>query len=71
MLNTSRGDFSTTVEYPKGDPNNPMSDTELEEKYRQLTLDVMGMERSNQLSQAVDQLDHMENVKHLTQLLAF
>jgi 2-methylcitrate dehydratase PrpD len=70
-LHTSRGDFSTTVEYPKGDPNNPMSDTELEEKYRRLTLGVMGIERSNQLGKAVGQLDQMENVKHLTQLLGF
>jgi 2-methylcitrate dehydratase PrpD len=70
-LCTDRGDFTTTVEYPKGDPSNPMSDAELEEKFRWLTVEVVGEERAQRLKEAVDHLDQMENVKRLAQLLAF
>jgi 2-methylcitrate dehydratase PrpD len=70
-LQTDRGNFTTTVENPKGDPNNPLSDEELAEKFRWLTAEVVGEERSKQIQEAVDHLGQMENVKHLTQLLAF
>jgi 2-methylcitrate dehydratase PrpD len=71
VIHTSRGEFSTTVEYPKGDPNNPMSDAELEEKFRWLTAGLIGEEKSDQLRGTVDQLDQMTNVRQLVSLLAF
>ncbi len=70
-LHTARGDFTATVEYPRGDPNNPLSDAELEEKFRWLTVEVVGEERSQQLIEAVDHLEHMDSVKPLTRLLSF
>jgi 2-methylcitrate dehydratase PrpD len=70
-LHTSRGNFTTTVESPKGDPGNPLSDVELAEKFRWLTAEVVGEKKSRELKEAVDHLEQMDNVKHLAQLLAF
>jgi 2-methylcitrate dehydratase PrpD len=70
-LQTTRGDFTTTVEYPRGDPNNPLSDAELEEKFHWLTFEVMGEERSRQLMEVVAKLEHMDSVKPLAQLLSY
>ncbi|GAB4534319.1 MAG: MmgE/PrpD family protein [Anaerolineae bacterium] len=70
-LSTDRGEFTTTVEYPKGDPANPMSEAELEEKFRWLAVNVVGEERAQRLIEAVAHLDQMNDVRHLTRLLAF
>ena len=70
-LHTGRGDFSARVEHPKGDPKNPMSDAELVDKFRWLTVGVVGEARSRQLQEAIDHLDQMENVKDLAEMLAF
>jgi 2-methylcitrate dehydratase PrpD len=70
-LQTSRGNFAMTVEYPKGDPGNPLSDAEQAEKFRWLTAEIVGEKKSKELKEAVDHLEQMDDVKHLTQLLAF
>jgi 2-methylcitrate dehydratase PrpD len=59
------------VEYPKGDPNNPLSDAELEEKFRWLTVAVVGEERSRHLKEVILNLEQIDDVKHLANLLAF
>ncbi len=70
-LCTNRGNFTTLVEYPKGNPENPMSDAELVEKFRSLAVDVAGEERAVAVERAVDRLDQMEDVRDLTEHLAF
>jgi 2-methylcitrate dehydratase PrpD len=67
---TPRGSFTTTVEYPRGNPENPLSDAELEEKFLWLAADAMGA-KSKELLEAVERLERMDNVVHLTELLAF
>jgi 2-methylcitrate dehydratase PrpD len=59
------------VEYPRGNPENPMSDAELAEKFLWLVADTAGEERSRDLMQAVEHLEQMDSVTHLTELLAF
>jgi len=71
MLHTARGNYTTTVHYAKGDPGNPMSDAELEEKFRWLTVEIVGEKRSQQLIEVVAHLEHADSVKTLTQLLSF
>jgi len=68
-LHTGRGSFATTVEYPKGDPKNPLSDAELLEKFRTLTVGIVGEDRIAALKDAVDRLDQIKDVRELTQLL--
>lgn len=70
-LGTERGDYTSRVEYPKGDPSNPMSDAELEEKFHWLADEVVGEEQARRIKEAVDHLDETEDVKHMAQLLAF
>jgi 2-methylcitrate dehydratase PrpD len=70
-LRTSRGHFDTMVKSPKGDPENPMSDEELAEKFHWLTDGVLREERSQELKKAIDHLEQLENVRQLTELLAF
>ncbi len=70
-LHTARGGFTTTVEYPRGDPSNPLSDAELEGKFRWLTVEVVGEERSQQLMEVVAHLEHLDSVKPLARLLTF
>ncbi len=70
-VRTSRGSFTVTVEYPRGNPENPLSDAELAEKFLWLAADTAGEERSRELVAAVGHLEWMHNVKHLTELLAF
>lgn len=69
-IHTGAGDFTTTVEYPKGDPANPMSEAELAEKFRWLAAPVVGEDRSRQLKEMVDHLEQLDNMKQLAALLA-
>jgi 2-methylcitrate dehydratase PrpD len=70
-LHTSRGDFTTRVDYPKGDPANPLSDTEIAAKFQWLTVEVIGKERSQRLLEAIDLLEATDDLRPFTDLLAF
>jgi 2-methylcitrate dehydratase PrpD len=70
-LHTNREDFTTTVEHPKGDPSNPLSDAELEEKFRWLTVDIVGEERSQQILEVIARLEQIGSVRTLARLLSF
>ena len=54
----------------KGDPKNPLSDAELLEKFRTLTVGIVGQDRIAALKDAVDRLDQIKDVRELTQLLS-
>jgi 2-methylcitrate dehydratase len=45
------------VDYPRGNPNNPMTDADLEEKFRALTADVMDASQQDRVIAAVNDLD--------------
>ncbi len=70
-MHTSRGVFEATVEYPRGNPENPLSDADLETKFRSLTVGVIGEQMAARLEAAVFDLPHARDVASLTQLLAF
>ncbi|MCL4488280.1 MAG: MmgE/PrpD family protein [Chloroflexi bacterium] len=69
-VQTTRGTQQLTVEYPRGNPENPLSDAELETKFRMLTEDIIGSERSEKLRAAIQALPDAPNVSVLTRLLA-
>ena len=54
--------FEQEVDYPRGNPNNPMSDADIEEKFRALTADVMSKKAQNRVIEAVDTLDRAEGL---------
>jgi 2-methylcitrate dehydratase PrpD len=68
---TGRGSFTASVEYPRGNPENPLSDAQLAEKFLWLAADAIGERKSRKLMHAVERLEEMDNVVHLTELLAF
>jgi 2-methylcitrate dehydratase PrpD len=68
-IHTHRGDYRTTVEYPRGNPENPLSKAELESKFRLLTRDLISEERSQKLRAAILDLPEANDVLALTRLL--
>jgi 2-methylcitrate dehydratase PrpD len=70
-IQTRRGAFTATVEYPRGNPENPLSDAELAEKFLWLAVDAVGEEKSRELMEAVERLEQMDNVRDLAGLLSF
>ncbi len=55
------------IRYAKGHPKNPMSDQDIEAKFRRLTEPVLGQTRTNN---ALSQLWHLEDMKNAQELLA-
>jgi len=70
-IRTRRGDYGTTVEYPRGNPENPLSHAELEDKFRLLTRDLISEERSQKLRTAILDLPEAKDVLALTRLLRY
>jgi 2-methylcitrate dehydratase len=50
------------VDYPRGNPNNPMSDADIEEKFRALTADAMDTAAQDRVIEAVNTLDKAPNL---------
>ena len=70
-IHTHREDYRTTIEYPRGNPENPLSQTELEAKFQLLTQDLISEERSQKLRAAILDLPEAKDVLALTQLLRY
>ena len=70
-MHTRRGVFRTTVEYPRGNPENPLSDDDLRAKFRSLTAKLIGEKSCERLQSAILDLARTRDVTSLTQLLAF
>ena len=70
-IRTPRGEFRTTIEYPRGNPENPLSNAELEAKFQLLTRDLVTDERSRKLRTVILELPGAKNVRALTQLLRY
>jgi 2-methylcitrate dehydratase PrpD len=69
-IHSARGTFETLVEYPKGNPENPLSDAEMEAKFARLTAEIVGKTRSRELKEMIEQLDRLDDIRRLTKLLA-
>ena len=70
-IHTPRGEFRTTVEYPRGNPENPLGNTELEAKFRLLTQDLISDDRGRKLRAAILDLPDAKDVLALTRLLRY
>jgi len=56
------------VDAPKGDPRNPPTDRELEDKFRTLAAFVLPKAKIDRLLKAVWSLDKMANIRELVRL---
>jgi len=61
--------YSTTVEYPKGDPENPLSWEEMKERFHDLTGQIMKKEQRLKIVEAVEKLDEVKDIRKWSCLL--
>jgi len=66
---TSGQEFAKQLDYPKGDPRNPLSDSEIEEKFAALADGVLSRAAQKKVREAVWNLENMESVSGLMKLL--
>jgi 2-methylcitrate dehydratase len=61
--------YQKRVDYPKGDPHNPMSDEEVEAKFRKLARPLMSEARVKSIIDCVDNVEHLTDTGQLMELL--
>jgi 2-methylcitrate dehydratase len=61
--------FSKQLDYPKGDPRNPLSDAEIEEKFRALAEGVLTKKAQDKLIAAIWRLEKLNSVAKLMRLM--
>jgi 2-methylcitrate dehydratase len=66
---TSGQEFTRQLDYPKGDPRNPLSDAEIEEKFAALAEDVLSRAAQKKVREAVWSLEKLESVTGLMKLM--
>jgi len=66
---TSGEEFTRQLDFPKGDPRNPLSDAEIEEKFCALAGPVMSKAAQKKVREAVWKLEKLESVGELMKLL--
>ncbi len=64
-------EFSREVFFPKGDPRNPLSFDEIEEKFRDLVRPVLSKKRMDQIIEMIQELESIEDVGKLLKLCRF
>jgi len=66
---TDGQEFTRQLDYPKGDPRNPLSDKEVEEKFSALAGPVLSPAAQKKVIKAVWKLEKLESVTKLMRLL--
>jgi len=61
--------FSKQLDYPKGDPRNPLTDAETEEKFRALAEGVLTTKAQDKLIRAIWKLEKLDSVAKLMRLM--
>jgi 2-methylcitrate dehydratase PrpD len=61
--------YSNDVDYPPGDPENPLSQAQLEEKFCKLSAGVLDERKVRQIIAMVHDLENIQHIDRLTALL--
>jgi 2-methylcitrate dehydratase len=69
LTTTDGGTFTKQLDYPKGDPRNPLSDAEVEEKFAALAEGVLSEGAQKKLKQAIWNLEKVGSVSKLMALM--
>jgi 2-methylcitrate dehydratase len=69
ITTTDGREFSNQLDYPKGDPRNPLSDAEIEEKFRALAEGVLSAKAQHKLIEAIWNLEKCASVTKLMALM--
>jgi 2-methylcitrate dehydratase len=65
---TDGREFTKQIDYPKGDPRNPLTDDEIEEKFEALAAPIIPAEERQELKEAVWNLENVESITELMRL---
>jgi 2-methylcitrate dehydratase PrpD len=60
-----RRKFSTFIQYPKGEPENPMSEEELIYKFRRLTKKMISHEKIEELIMIIESIEKLDKINEL------
>jgi 2-methylcitrate dehydratase PrpD len=60
---------SRMIKLPSGDPRNPLSQSELEKKFRDLSMGIIGSERTERLLKTLSEIEKIEDVNMIMQEL--
>ena len=69
LTTTDGRTFTKRLDYPKGDPRNPLSDAEVEEKFAALAEGVLSKRAQEKLKDAIWSLDKLASVSKLMALM--
>ncbi len=69
VIETNRGTFSARVDYPKGDPREPMTDEELGQKFGALTEGILSDNRRKRIADAIWQVEQFDVLEPFCSLL--
>jgi 2-methylcitrate dehydratase len=61
--------FTEQLDYPKGDPRNPLTDQEIEEKFAALADGVLSPKAQQKLKDAIWSLEKIDSVSKLMALM--
>ena len=70
VVTTDGRTLRSELDYPKGDPENPVTWDEMREKFTLLSSPVISAERQREIIAAVESLDQMSDVRQLATLLS-
>ncbi len=65
---TDGREFTKQIDYPKGDPRNPLTDAEIEEKFDALAKPVLSAERRKQLKETTWKMEQLDSIGELLRL---
>ena len=68
ITTTDGQEYTKQLDYPKGDPRNPLTDVEVEEKFDALAEPVMSSDARSRLKEAVWHLEDAESVSDIMAL---
>jgi 2-methylcitrate dehydratase len=66
---TDGKEFTEQLDYPKGDPRNPLTDQEIEEKFAALADGVLSVKAQVKLKDAIWNLDKVDSITKLMALM--
>lgn len=62
-------EYQSKVNYPKGDPENPVTKEELEQKFYELSYKIIGDKKVKEITKIVWDLENLRSLRNLTKLL--
>lgn len=62
--------LESRLQETKGAPDNPLTEEELDRKFKSLVVPVLGQKNANEISALIEQLDELPSIALLTDLLA-